>query len=67
MMKLSKYIKNKLELTVGILLKLFEVMIEIMLPIGMSLLIENGIMKNNKNYILFSTSILLLFVLIAYG
>lgn len=53
MLKLTKYLKNyKLELILGPFFKLLEAVFELIVPLVMANIIDNGITKNDESYIL---------------
>lgn len=64
-MKLTKFIKKKSKLFFGILLKLLEAIIEIIIPICLTLIIDKGILLNDKSYIL--KVVLIMFLLVLFG
>lgn len=65
-MKLMHYIKHKYKILLGVSFKVIEAVIEIMLPLGMSMIIDNGILKNDKKYILIASVILIGMVILAF-
>ncbi len=53
MYKLRRFLKDyKLQLIVGPLCKLFEAVLELFVPLVMAGIIDNGILKNDKDYII---------------
>ncbi|VEU82222.1 ABC transporter ATP-binding protein [Acholeplasma hippikon] len=65
-MKLRNYVKHKYKIFIGVSFKIIEAVIEILLPIGMSLMIDNGILKNDKNYILIASLMLIGLIIVAF-
>ena len=52
MLKLKKYLKDyKLQLTIGPLFKLLEAILELIVPLVMSDIIDNGISSGDKGFI----------------
>ena len=59
--KLRRFLKEyKLQLIVGPLCKLFEAVLELFVPLVMAAIIDNGILKNDTNYIIKMGIVLLL-------
>ncbi len=61
MFKLRRFLKEyKLQLIVGPLCKLFEAVLELFVPLVMAAIIDNGILKNDTDYIIKMGIVLLL-------
>ena len=59
--KLRRFLKEyKLQLIVGPLCKLFEAVLELFVPLVMAAIIDNGILKNDTDYIIKMGIVLLL-------
>ena len=61
MLKLRRFLKNyKMELILGPLFKLLEAVFELIVPIVMAKIIDNGITKNDEGYILRMSGVIVL-------
>ncbi len=68
MIKLRRFLRDyKLQLIVGPLCKLFEAVLELFAPLVMAQIIDNGILKNNTDYVLKMGAVLVLIGVVGLG
>ena len=68
MFKLVKFLKPyKKECIIGPLFKLFEAILELLLPTIMALIINNGVLANNQSYVFKMGALMLFMAILGYG
>ena len=68
MIKLRRFLADyKLQLIVGPLCKLFEAVLELFIPLVMAGIIDNGILKNDTDYVLKMGAVLVLLGVVRFG